>query len=54
MWTLAERVIKNPDWDKFTLDNDAAIVKLGKNVSFTAYIRTYTVCLPDVYVEKDQ
>jgi len=46
-----ERVRQHPDWDKFTLDNDIAIVKLVKNVSFTPDIST--VCLPDDYEGKD-
>ena len=30
-----DKVVKHPDWDSTTLDNDIAIVKLRSNVTYT-------------------
>ena len=33
-----DKVVKHPDWDSTTLDNDIAIVKLRSNVTYSEVI----------------
>jgi len=45
------RSIQHPGWDSNSLDNDIAIVKLSRSVSFSRNIRP--ACLPDSYGGQD-
>merc|ERR1712227_374546 len=46
-----DKVVKHPDWDSTTLDNDIAIVKLRSNVTYSESISP--ICLPDEYADQD-
>ena len=41
------RSIQHPGWDSNSLDNDIAIVKLSRRVSYSRNIKP--ACLPDQY-----
>merc|ERR1712064_257888 len=46
-----DQVVKHPDWDSTTLENDIAIVKISSNVTYSESISP--ICLPDDYEDQD-
>ncbi|XP_068231243.1 serine proteinase stubble-like isoform X2 [Palaemon carinicauda] len=43
----ASRIIMHPSYDRFTLDNDMALIKLSSPLSFPSDNKIAPVCLPD-------